>query len=190
VGREHDDLGDAPGGGGECTASVGSVDPDMEVGWDVTALVAGGSTINLAVVSDDSNGVHYLSKEGGSAALAPRLVVETLPAPDGGGDDSVDDGGGPDAPDAPLDGDQGSDADARLDGPRDGAVVDESGSGCSCRAAGGSSSSSVPRSSACSRSPRSSPVPVGVPAPGSGRRSAVGAAGIALRSFARGSELG
>ncbi|MBI4700840.1 MAG: DNRLRE domain-containing protein [Deltaproteobacteria bacterium] len=67
---------------GACAGVALSVDPDMEVGWDVTALVAGGANVNLAVVSNDPNGVHYLSKEAQNPSLAPRLAY--VLAPEGG----------------------------------------------------------------------------------------------------------
>jgi hypothetical protein len=124
--------------GAACTSAVGSVDPDTEVAWDVTALVGGGGgRINLAVVSDDADGAHYLSKEAGSATYAPRLVVTTTPAFDGGDGDAADDGGGDIGPDAAMDGgDRGADADGSRDAARDVPAPGGEGGGCGCRQAG------------------------------------------------------
>lgn len=65
--------------GSSCVGVSSSVDPDMDVEWDVTALVKTGANVGLAVVSTDSNGVHYLSKEA-SATQGPRLYVKTTNA--------------------------------------------------------------------------------------------------------------
>ncbi|MBI5487377.1 MAG: DNRLRE domain-containing protein [Deltaproteobacteria bacterium] len=127
-----------PAVGVACTGSVGSVDPDAEVVWDVTALVAAGVRVNLALVSNDLNGAHCLSKEAGDPALAPRLLVEAAPGVDGGDGTSDEDAageadgagaseGGPDA---------GTDADAARDAARDAALPVEEAGGCGCRAAG------------------------------------------------------
>jgi hypothetical protein len=68
-----------------CAGSVVAVDPDAEIEWDVTPLVAPGGNVNLAIVSADPDGAHYLSKEADSAN-GPRLFVVTqAAAPDAGG---------------------------------------------------------------------------------------------------------
>ena len=64
-----------------CVGPERDVEPDNEVLWDVTSLVAPAGNVNLAVVSHSSNGVHYLSKEA-SATEGPRLYSESVgPAP-------------------------------------------------------------------------------------------------------------
>lgn len=68
-----------PAVGANCVGTPSSVDPDMNVEWDVTSLVQAGKNVNLAVVSLDQNGVHYLSKEG-SSSYAPHLTVTTKAA--------------------------------------------------------------------------------------------------------------
>lgn len=55
-----------------------SVDPDQDVEWDVTSLVAGGARA-FAIVSTDSNGSHYLSKEA-DKARGPKLFLELSPS--------------------------------------------------------------------------------------------------------------
>ena len=64
-----------PAVGTTCAGKATSVDPDTDVVWDVTPLVKVGGTVNLAIVSNDSNGAHFLSKEA-SATNAPTLSLE------------------------------------------------------------------------------------------------------------------
>ncbi|MBI5502553.1 MAG: DNRLRE domain-containing protein [Deltaproteobacteria bacterium] len=125
-----------PAVGVACTAAVGSVDPDEEVAWDVTALVAAGGRVNLALVSGDLDGAHYRSKEAGEPALAPRLFVESTPGVDGGDGTSDEDAGSEaDGGDASEGGpDLGTDADAGRDAARDAAAPVEEAGGCGCRA--------------------------------------------------------
>lgn len=77
-----------------CAGVSRKVDADTEVEWDVTALFATASTgnRNLAVVSMDTDGVHYLSKEK-DKARGPRLVVTggSVVLPDSGLPDAADD---------------------------------------------------------------------------------------------------
>ena len=58
------------------------VNPDSDVDFDVTALVAAGTT-NFALVSADSDAAHYLSREGGGAR-GPRLLVDVTAGLDAG----------------------------------------------------------------------------------------------------------
>ncbi|MFO0597797.1 MAG: DNRLRE domain-containing protein [Myxococcaceae bacterium] len=58
---------------GACVGAERSVDSDADVDWDVTSLVQPGKRVNLAIVSTDSNGAHFWSKEAGR--IAPKLVV-------------------------------------------------------------------------------------------------------------------
>ncbi|MEW5737882.1 MAG: DNRLRE domain-containing protein [Myxococcota bacterium] len=89
---------------GACTGAALGVDPDQEVSWDVTPLFQAGPVGSLAIVSGDTNGAHYLSKESGGA-LAPRLRVELVPGPGDGG--TLADAGAPE-----LDGGAGGGAGA------------------------------------------------------------------------------
>ena len=60
------------------------VTPDVDVDWDVTELVAAG-LVNFAIVSTDTDGAHYQSKEAGDGTHGPKLLVEIGPdLPDGG----------------------------------------------------------------------------------------------------------
>jgi hypothetical protein len=63
-----------------CAGTLMSVDPDTELEWDVTALVASGKIVNLAIVSTDTNGAHFLSKEAGGPEQGPRLIVTSSTA--------------------------------------------------------------------------------------------------------------
>lgn len=79
-----------PAIGAACAGDARSVDADVDVDWDITSLVAAASAgnRNLAIVSHDANGAHYLSKEA-SATRGPRLlVVAGDPIPDAGTADS------------------------------------------------------------------------------------------------------
>ncbi len=102
-----------------------SVDPDQDVEWDVTSLVAGG-TRAFAIVSTDSNGSHYLSKEA-DKARAPKLRLELGP-PSTTPDASVPD-------DASRQDASTPDAGAPSDGSAGGFLNDERAEeGCGCRA--------------------------------------------------------
>jgi uncharacterized membrane protein YgcG len=76
-----------------CVGKSLSVDPDMDVYWDVTSLVPASGTINLAVATADPNAVHYMSKEAGDLNKAPRLTVLTVPSDDAGAGGSGGSGG-------------------------------------------------------------------------------------------------
>lgn len=104
-----------------------TVDPDQDVEWDVTSLVASG-TRSFAIVSTDSNGSHYLSKEA-DKARGPRLFLELGPSP-------ADAGPPPD--DASIATDTGTttgdDASTKPDGSAGGFTDDERAEeGCGCR---------------------------------------------------------
>jgi hypothetical protein len=76
-----------PAVGSACAGAPSTVDPDAEVAWDVTALLApGGPHYDLALVSHDPDGAHYVSKELGGAVSGPRLhVVLDTASPGTGG---------------------------------------------------------------------------------------------------------
>jgi hypothetical protein len=100
-----------------------TVDPDQDVEWDVTSLVAGG-TRAFAIVSTDTNGSHYLSKEA-DKARGPKLLLELGP-PTPSTDASVP----PD--DAMSIDDSGNDA-GPVDGSAGGFLNDErAAEGCGC----------------------------------------------------------
>ncbi|MGZ3422024.1 MAG: CBM96 family carbohydrate-binding protein [Polyangiales bacterium] len=66
-----------------------TVDPDQDVEVDVTSMVQSGVR-NFAIVSNDPNGAHYLSKEA-PGGKGPKLVVEYgTPPPDAGAADASD----------------------------------------------------------------------------------------------------
>ena len=104
-------------------ASVG-VDPDTDVEWDVTPLVTGGGNVNLALVSADPDGSHFLSKEAGAAG-GPTLFVTTQP----GGAGTGGSGGG--AGSAWQDGGTNGGSSGGGNASRGGTAED---SGCGCRA--------------------------------------------------------
>ena len=110
-----------------CTGGAHAVGALETVTWDVTSLVGPGGDVSLAIVSADSDGVHYLSRESGGCADGPRLDVELAP----GMDASVGPDAGMDAASA-LDGSPSPDGGARADAGGRGSV----GSGCGCSAAG------------------------------------------------------
>lgn len=71
--------------GTACAGAAVSVDPDTEIEWDVTPLISGNGNHNLALVSADPDGAHYVSKELGGSAKGPRLyVVADTSSPDAG----------------------------------------------------------------------------------------------------------
>lgn len=82
-----------------CSGGARTVGGSETVTWDVTSLVSAGGPVNLAIVSTDSDGTHYFSRESGGCASGPRLDVVTTPGSDSGGLDAGGvDGGGADAP--------------------------------------------------------------------------------------------
>ncbi|MSP61620.1 MAG: DNRLRE domain-containing protein [Myxococcales bacterium] len=130
-----------------CAGPERGVDPDSEVAWDVTALLktAAPGNRNLALISHDGNGAHYLSKEA-NPAKGPRLLVLPAPAPplpsDAGVDASIelDAAAGADGPAmSPLDSAAQAAKDAAI-APGDAAGSDggttDLSSGCGCRVAG------------------------------------------------------
>ncbi|MBN8614222.1 MAG: DNRLRE domain-containing protein [Deltaproteobacteria bacterium] len=70
--------------GSRCSGEPRAVGPDTIVRWDVTPLVAPGGDVELAIVSNDVDGAHYLSRESGACTGAPRLEVELAPPSDAG----------------------------------------------------------------------------------------------------------
>ena len=62
-----------------CVGPARTVDPDTEVEWDVTALLADDASRPLALVSTDADGAHYVSRETGGCTQGPRLVVTAPP---------------------------------------------------------------------------------------------------------------
>jgi MYXO-CTERM domain-containing protein len=73
-----------PAMGSSCAGTSVSVDYDQNVEWDITALVKTGADLNVAIVSAEQNGVHYMSKEAGDVAKSPRLLFTVAPAADSG----------------------------------------------------------------------------------------------------------
>lgn len=67
-----------------CSGGAHTVGAGETVTWDVTALVAPGGPIDLAIVSVDDDGAHYVSREAGGCTLGARLEVELAPGVDGG----------------------------------------------------------------------------------------------------------
>lgn len=118
-----------PAVGTSCAGTTKSIDSDMEVGWDVTSLVKAGANVNLAIVSKDSNGAHFLSKEAGGATKGPRLVVQLASGNAGGGGAGSGGTGW---------GAGGSSLDASFSGGSGGAVAggtESDDGGCGCRTA-------------------------------------------------------
>lgn len=70
-----------------CSGGAHAVGAAETVTWDVTSLVTAGGEVSLAIVSTDSNGAHYFSRESGGCTLAPRLDVTLAPGVDGGSTD-------------------------------------------------------------------------------------------------------
>jgi hypothetical protein len=116
---------------GTCAGGVRSIDSDVDVEWDVTALFTTPSTgnRNLAIVSKDTNGAHYLSKEA-SPTQGPRLLV--VP-----GDPTGDAGVGDSGPkvDAGADASTDAAADAKTGDakPNDDRDAGDVNGGCGCR---------------------------------------------------------
>ncbi|WP_017236432.1 CBM96 family carbohydrate-binding protein [Streptomyces sp. SS] len=71
---------DRPAVDGEVLGSPGAVAPDTWYDVDVTSYVKGDGTFDIGVTSPNADGTHYDSRETG--ATAPRLVIETGPAPE------------------------------------------------------------------------------------------------------------
>lgn len=67
-----------------CTGGAHAVTPSEAVTFDVTSLITTGAPIDLAIVSSDPDGAHYLSRESGGCTLGPRLDVSSVPSGDGG----------------------------------------------------------------------------------------------------------
>ncbi|WP_224243227.1 CBM96 family carbohydrate-binding protein [Hyalangium gracile] len=70
---------------GGALADLGAISPGTWVEYDVTAVVRGGSDVNLALVPTSSDGADFISREG-RADLRPQLVVTVTlepPAPAG-----------------------------------------------------------------------------------------------------------
>ncbi len=125
--------GTRPMVGAACSGGARAVAPSSEVSWDVTSLVAAGGDVQLAIVSTDPDGAHYLSREAGGCATGPRLDVEYAPGVDAGA--GVDGGSsGIDAAVSPTDDASTGPLDAR------GAAMDAGSrgiaSGCGCRVSG------------------------------------------------------
>lgn len=83
-----------PGVSSTCAGASTSVDPDTDISWDVTSLIAASGDVNLAIVSSDPDGAHFLSKEGGTAATRPRLTIWPAPVSETGGSAGTGGGGG------------------------------------------------------------------------------------------------
>lgn len=64
-----------PAVGTTCTGGAHTVSAGETVTFDVTSLVTPGAPIDLAIVSSDPDGAHYLSRESGGCTLGPRLDV-------------------------------------------------------------------------------------------------------------------
>ncbi len=116
-----------------CSGGAHTVAANETVSWDVTSLVAAGGPIDLAIVSANPDGAHYLSRESGGCSLGPTLDVTVTPGTDGGPRDDAAtpgmDGGG-----SSTDAAAGLDARAGADtGTRGGGLA----AGCGCRASGG-----------------------------------------------------
>src|SRR5439155_19147482 len=112
---------------GTCLSTLETVPPNSEVDWDVTSLLPSGNAGSLALVSTDSDGAHFLSKESGGVTGGPRLYVEL--APDAG---SVDADAGSPRPD----GGHAVDGGSAIDGGRasDGGSVNtiDARAACGC----------------------------------------------------------
>lgn len=70
--------------GSRCAGEPRAVGPATVVSWDVTPLVRPGGDVVLAIVSSDTDGAHYLSRESGGCTSGPRLDVTLAPALDAG----------------------------------------------------------------------------------------------------------
>lgn len=109
----------------------GHIEPGVWYEFDVSAAVRAAGTYSFAIFSDDTNGGHYLSKEGGQATCEqPYMTISTTPddgdgtgepAPDGGGVDGDTSGSADDGPTADI-----------FDTGRDAVIVAEDSGGCAC----------------------------------------------------------
>jgi MYXO-CTERM domain-containing protein len=102
-----------------CSGGARRVGPNEDVTWDVTGIVTGSGEQNLAIVSTDADGAHFLSREAGGCELGPRLEVELAPGTDSGAVPGTDSGTT-----------SGDDAGAGVDAGRRGGVD----MACACRA--------------------------------------------------------
>ncbi|MBN1774008.1 MAG: DNRLRE domain-containing protein [Deltaproteobacteria bacterium] len=126
---------------GEPLDELGHIEPGVWYEFDVSAAVSAAGTYSFALLSDDTNGGHYLSKEGGQASCEqPYLTLTTTPdtgddtgepGPDGG----LEDVASPDG-DALGPADDGTVPDV-ADTGRDVVVATDEGSGCACGVAAG-----------------------------------------------------
>lgn len=121
-----------------CVGPVRTVTPDMAVTWDVTSIAVAGAPVDLAVVSTDADGAHYLSRESGGCASGPTLAMTTAPGPDTGMPGHDAGATGTDAGATGMDAaTTGMDASASgTDAGRGGGGL---AAGCGCRAGTGSS---------------------------------------------------
>ena len=106
---------------GVCVGASVHVNSDTEVQWDVTSLVQAGRATNLAIVSTDPDGAHFISREAGGGATGPRLRVVEMPV-----QPEVDAGTGPelDAGVPPVvDAGQPEQVDAGTTSPTDGGMI-------------------------------------------------------------------
>lgn len=62
---------------GSKVVDVGKVSANRWLEYDVASLVAGNGTVEIALVGDSSDGTDFASREDGTAASWPQLVVET-----------------------------------------------------------------------------------------------------------------
>jgi hypothetical protein len=127
---------------GEALDAQGHIDPGTWYEFDVSAAVSGAGTYSFLLLSDDTNGGHYLSKEGGAATCEqPYMTLVTEPdtgddAGEPGMDGGTEDVSSPADADVPDRADDGSVVDAR-DASRDVVFVDEDPLGCNCGVTGG-----------------------------------------------------
>jgi hypothetical protein len=78
----------------QCAGTSKSIEPGSDVEWDVTPLITSGGNVNLAIVSEDVDGAHMLSKEGAAgAATAPTLIVTASSSSGTGGSGASASGG-------------------------------------------------------------------------------------------------
>lgn len=68
-----------PAVSGACSGGAHPVGVSEEVAWDVTSLVTATGDQNFAIVSNDSDGAHFYSRESGGCVLGPRLYVQLAP---------------------------------------------------------------------------------------------------------------
>jgi hypothetical protein len=127
---------------GLCTGAPISVTPDHDFDFDVTPLFAAGPVGSIALVSTDSDGAHFMSKEGGGAANGPKLMLELVQLADAGVPPPVPADAGVAEPDAGAP----APADAGTVSAHDGGAVDAGSVGthtmemgsCGCHAGPGS----------------------------------------------------